>query len=143
MMLRSQTAGATTSGSSGPTDDNSIVATVHRTFDREHGSKLFINPLTNRSDAVTFAQAEFFLPRPRYRCCPWMLETPEAPVHNTDDWPRQWDSFNQTWSARLIPANEAAVLTILQSPPPAPADGMRPLRLDGVTPLDVERVNTH
>jgi hypothetical protein len=143
MILRSQT-GRTATGESTPrASDNSIVATVHRTFDREHGSKLFINPLASRSDAVTFAQAEFFLPRPRYRCCPWTLETHEGTVNNTDDWPRQWDSLNQTWSVRLTPADETAALTILQSQAPAPATGMRPLRLEGVTPLDIERVNTH
>jgi hypothetical protein len=143
MMLRSQTGGTTTGDPSIRTDGHSIVATVHRAFDREHGAKLFINPLANRSDAVMFAQAEFFLPRPRYRCCPWTLETDEGVVNNTDDWPRQWDSLNQTWSVRLTPADEAAALTILQSQPPAPADTMRPTRLDGVTPLDIERVNTH
>jgi hypothetical protein len=143
MILRSQTGRPATADSPGRMNDNSIMATVHRTFDREHGSKLFINPLAVRSDAVTFAQAEYFLPRPRYRCCPWTLETPEGTVNNADDWPRDWDSFNQTWSVRLTPADESATLKILQSRLPNPASGLRPMRLDGVTPLDVERVNTH
>ena len=99
---------------------------------------------SSRSAAgVTFAQAEFFLPRPRYRCCPWTIETDEGVVNNTDAWPRDWDSYNQTWSVRLVPADETAALMILTAQPPAPADGMRPARLEGVTPLDLERVNTH
>jgi hypothetical protein len=143
MLLRSQTGVAPPSGSTNGADDHSVMATVHRSFDREHGSRLFVNPLASRSNAVTFAQAEFFLPRPRYRCCPWTIETDEGVVNNTDAWPRDWDSYNQTWSVRLTPADETAALTILQTQPPAPAAGMRPLRLDAVTPLDVERVNTH
>jgi len=143
MLLRSQTGIAPPSGPTNGVDDHSVLATVHRAFDREHGSRLFVNPLASRSDAVTFAQAEFFLPRPRYRCCPWTLETDDGVVNNRDDWPRDWDSFNQTWSVRLIPADETAALAVLQTQPPPPAAGLRPVRLEGVTPLDVERVNTH
>jgi len=141
LLLRSQTGAAVTPESGRPVDDFAVIATVHRAFDREHGSRLFVNPIARRADAVTFAQAEFFLPRPRYRCCPWTLETPGATVDNTDPWPRDWDSFNQTWSARLVPADKSAALTILQTQPPG--NTVRPLRLDGVTPLDVERINTH
>jgi hypothetical protein len=140
IILRSMT-GATDGESL--TDDHSVLATVHRAFDREHGPRLFRNPLAARSDAMTFAQAEFFLPRARYRCCPWTLETPAGAVSQRDPWPDQWDSLNQTWSARLIPTNETAAAIILQTPPPGSASGLRPLRLDGVTPVDIERVNTH
>jgi hypothetical protein len=143
LLLRSQTGTPAPAGIADRTRDNSVVATVHRAFDREHGPRLFVNPLASRFDAVTFAQAEFFLPRPRYRCCPWVLETPVGEMNNTDPWPRDWDSSNQTWSARLVPADETAIHTILQAVPPSPAGGMRPLRLDGVTPLDIERINTH
>ncbi|WP_197453776.1 pilus assembly protein TadG-related protein [Caulifigura coniformis] len=141
LLLRSQTGAAAAPESAPLEDDFAVIATVHRVFDREHGSKLFVNPIANRADAVTFAQAEFFLPRPRYRCCPWRLETPGGVVDNTDPWPRDWDSFNQTWSVRLVPADETAALTILQTQPPG--SGLRPLSLEGVTPLDVERINTH
>lgn len=133
----------TTNGAASASSAYWVLSTVHRAFDREHGPKLFVNPLANRMDAVTFAQAEFFLARPRYRCCPWTTETATGTLNNTDPWPRDWNSFNQTWSARLVPADETAVLRILQTSPPGPANGFRPPSLNGVTPLDIERVNTH
>ncbi len=143
MLLRSGIGAPNDSEASDGGADNAVVATVHRAFDREHGARLFVNPLAGRSDAVAFAQAELFLPRPRYRCCPWTLDAGAGLMNNTDPWPRDWDSFNQTWSVRLIPADAAAAWAILQSQAPPPAGTMRPLPLDGVTPLDIERVNTH
>jgi hypothetical protein len=123
--------------------DFSFTGVVYRTFDREHGPKLFRNPLATTSDAITYAQVQLFLPRARYRCCPWVLEADQGDVLNTDPWPGDWDSFNQMWSAKLVPTDPVASLAILQSQPPAPANAARPLRLENVTPLDVERVNTH
>jgi hypothetical protein len=136
MLLRSE-------GASDTWRDYSVLGTVHRAYDREHGPRLYVNRVSQQSDAVTFAQAEFFLPRPRYRCCPWAEETPTGVVNHTDPWPRDWNSFSQTWTVRLVPADETAALTILQTPPPSPATGMRPPTLNGVMPLDIERVNTH
>ena len=124
----------------GSWQDHSVLGTVHRAFDREHGPKLFVNPLAARGDAVTFAQAEFFLARPRYRCCPWTVETPAGAANNTDPWPREWDASNQTWGARLVPADETSVLQVLQS---RGATAMRIPALEGLAPMDVERINTH
>jgi hypothetical protein len=123
--------------------DYSFVGVAYRWFDQEHGPKLFSNPLAIQSDAIAFAQASLFLPKPRYRCCPWVIETDRGPITNRDGWPTDWDSFNQTWSARLVPADAEAALAVLQTAPPAPANGMRPLSLGGVQAIDIERVNTH
>jgi hypothetical protein len=123
--------------------DYAFIGVAYRTFDREHGPKLFRNPLAAYSDAQAFAQVRIFLPRPRYRCCPWVIATDAGPVNNTDPWPLDWDSFNQTWTAKLCPADAATALRILQTPPPAPANGMRPLQFNTLQPADFDRVNTH
>ncbi len=98
MILRSQTGSSFAPDSPEFVDDFAVLGVVYRSFDREHGPRLFQNPLAIQSDAMAYAQAEFFLPRPRYRCCPWQIETERGPVNNRDPWPRDWDSYNQTWS---------------------------------------------
>lgn len=143
MMLRSPLPGEGPQANEILQQDYSFTGVVYRTFDQEHGPKLFKNPLAANTDAITFAQVQVFLPRPRYRCCPWVLATPQGERLNTDAWPADWDSFNQTWSAKLVPTDPESSLAILQSRPPDPASAARPLQLDNVTPIDLERVNTH
>ncbi|MBX3443092.1 MAG: hypothetical protein KF774_11860 [Planctomyces sp.] len=123
--------------------DYSLLGVAYRQFDREHGPRMFRNPVADQSDALAFAQVRLFLPRPRYRCCPWVFETEHGPVLHTDPWSRDWDSFNPMWSVQLMPADAEAALAVLQSAPSAGGAGFRPLRLDNVLPQDIERINTH
>jgi hypothetical protein len=123
--------------------DYSFMGVVYRAPDREHGPKLFKNPISANSDSMAFAQAALFLPQPRYRCCPWVIETDRGTQTNRDPWTGDWDSFNQTWSAKLVPCDAATAFNVLQAQPPAPADSLRPLKLDNVQPMDLERINAH
>jgi hypothetical protein len=124
-------------------EEYSFMGVAYRKPDREHGPRLFKNPISANSDSMAFAQAILFLPRPRYRCCPWTVQSDRETKLNRDGWPEDWDSFNQTWSAKLVPCDADTAYAVLQTPPPFPAAGLRPLRLDHTRPIDLERVNTH
>jgi hypothetical protein len=143
MMLRSSLSAEGERRNRDLLEDYSLMGVVYRSPDSEHGPKLFRNPMSANSDSMAFAQAALFLPRPRYRCCPWEVEADRGTVLNRDPWPGEWDSFNQTWSAKLVPCDAETAHKVLQTQPPFPADGMRPLQLDNVQPIDLERVNTH
>ena len=90
---------------------------------------LYQNPLhrDQRTYAVTFAQAEVYLPQRRYTCCPWATPytridpTTGLPlteyISHVDNWPRQWDLFNQNWTVRLVPATASTLPEILETHP--------------------------
>ncbi len=109
--------------------DYQFVATAHWPQMSTMMPGLFANPMQRgqRTYAVTFAQAEVYIPRARYACCPW--STPHTvfdPTANqwvtryadhSDNWPQQWDLFNQNWTVRLVPAMSDSVPAILQTHP--------------------------
>ena len=111
---------------------------------------LLQNPLDRdgSSDAITFGQATVFLPRWRYRCCPWLIPQYDnwgryqGDGVNRDNWPTHWDSFNQNWMAKLTPATAEALPTILQSQQPG-VDGFRPPSLGGATIEELKHVSHH
>lgn len=143
MMLRSSLTAEGSRRNRDLVNDYSLMGVVYRSPDREHGPRLFKNPMSASSDAMAFAQAALFLPRPRYRCCPWEVETDRGRMLNRDPWPGEWDSYNQTWSAKLVPCDAMTALAVLQAQPPIPGVEVRPLQLDNVGPIDIERINTH
>lgn len=89
---------------------------------------LFRNPLErdSRTYAVTFAQADIYIPRRRYACCPWAYPVPCTDpsgqrttcwIDQYDNWPHEWDLFNQNWTARLTPATASSLIPVLQTHP--------------------------
>lgn len=118
--------------------DYQFVATAHWPQMQTMFPGLFQNPLhrDQRTYAVTFAQVEVYVPRARYACCPWT--TPHVCYRDEngvripytcyedhyDNWPRQWDLFNQNWTARLVPATATNIPVILQTHPQQFISGM-------------------
>ena len=111
--------------------DYQFVSTAHWPQLQTMMPGLFKNPLhrDTKTYAVTFAEAEVYIPRARYRCCPWATSYPCVKTINGvqirttcyndhyDNWPGQWDLFNQNWTTRLVPATAANLPTILQTHP--------------------------
>jgi len=88
---------------------------------------LYQNPLHRgqRTYAVTFAQAEVYIPNRRLQCCPWITTTcydqygdpHDCEVWHMDNWPQRWDLFNQNWTVRLVPATASTLPEILETHP--------------------------
>jgi hypothetical protein len=111
--------------------DYEFVATAHWPQMSTMMPGLFQNPLHRgqRTYAVTFAQAEVYIPRARYACCPWstpytcyrQVNGVQVPftcyIDHYDNWPHQWDLFNQNWTVRLGPATAENLPAILQTHP--------------------------
>lgn len=106
------------------------------------------------TDAMAFAQVSVFIPAWRYRCCPWAFpiysNSPQFGgqivdwADNRDNWPPWWDTTNQSWAARLVPATSDSVPTILQSPMAQQfAPNVRVPNLGGIAPATLRRINTH
>jgi hypothetical protein len=119
---------------------------------------LFQNPLDrdSRAYAVTFAQAHVYIPRQRFRCCPW--STPAVcfatdPSGNRyayrcwsdhyDNWPRRWDLFNQNWTVKLTPATATQLGPILATHPGGNVVGYQPPALWSVSDPDLRAVSFH
>jgi hypothetical protein len=56
-----------------------------------------------------------------------------------------WDLLNQSWTVKLVPAVSNNIVTILQTTPPAVAQGQAPRvpSLGNVTPQDLSLINSH
>lgn len=119
---------------------------------------LFRNPLDrdSQSYAVTFAQAEIYIPLKRYACCPWAYpvrcldqngEPTTCWIDQYDNWPREWDLFNQNWTARLTPATSVSLIPILQIHPNQYLSGYlsnyTPPRVAGISPAVLEVLSSH
>lgn len=101
------------------------------------------------SNALAYAQVSMFVPRSRYRCCPWAWSTTDSQGNvtwhdNMDDWPVGWDLFTQNWMLQLAPATSNRIPEILQSPMTQQLvpNYIAP-RLGTVTGQDLARINTH
>ncbi len=153
-----------------------FLGVVYRAGLPEIGPGLFQNPIAEESDAITFAQVSVFVPRPRrvlrYANRPRRNDdvnlggtfgfdtgitappAPESPWNPRaederwpqENWPTRWDTFNQNWTAKLVPATSPMILEVLQSQP-GPREGgpiRRPLLpLNNVTTQDLQEINTH
>jgi hypothetical protein len=134
---------------------------------------LFRNPA--EADSQTYAAVQVFVPRPRliwHYVVPGQSDNPIGGMPGdfpdmpsppgTDDgsgggaggrWtvgrqpvPTHWDLWNQHWSVQLVPAVQASIPGILQTPPPLPdfaARNMRMPNLGGLTGYDLRQINTH
>lgn len=88
---------------------------------------LYQNPIHRgqRTYALTFAQAEVYVPLGRYTCCPWVTTTCyneygepySCNIPHAENWPRRLDLFNQNWTVRLVPAAASTLPQILQIHP--------------------------
>jgi len=112
-------------------------------------------------DAVAFAQTSVYVPKARYRCCPWATAywSGSPPrinwVDNYDNWPEfwnmqtqrrvpVWDVTNQDWIAKLVPATSDSLAAILQSQQSQQyAPGVRTPSLGGLSSSSLRRINTH
>ena len=101
----------------------------------EVAPRMYRNPVRTNADAVVFAEARVFVPRSRYRwwtgryvrddgalveSLGWItrITTPEGTVtesDNRDGWPQAWDTFNQNWTAQLVPATSRKIPAFLSS----------------------------
>jgi hypothetical protein len=133
-------------------DDYMFVSVVYRRHVEEHAPRFFRNPLEPAADAQTFTQATVFIPRARFRCCPWgwwrhwidANGTPQRSwIHHLDNWSHEWSTFNQNWSATLVPAVAESVPDILSSNPGGLAYGYRTPNLGSATIRDLNGINTH
>jgi hypothetical protein len=121
------------------------------------------------TDAIAFAQVSVFVPRARYLYyAPWLPPGPPwlhqsgtnqfgQPVYanNYDPWPQHWDQVNQrwvavwditnqNWIAKLSPATNDSVVSILQSPLAQQfAPAVRVPSLGGLSPYSMRQINTH
>lgn len=114
-------------------------------------------------DAQTFAAGAFFIPKRRYRCCPWAtpyyvrVRDPDGTLrwelrwrNHYDGWPGawgpfrnpRWDLFNQNWHAKLVPAATDNLAAILQQTPPGD-NNFRAPNFNGTDPGDIHRISKH
>ena len=135
-----------------------FVGVVHGRQISEMAPRMYRNPLQSTSDAVAFAEARVFVPRSRRQWSTgrsvrddgtiveslgWItrITRPNGTVSerdNYDSWPQQWDTFNQNWTAQLVPATAQEMARLLNSTTNARLPG-----LGGLTPEQFHRLNTH
>lgn len=133
------------------------VAVVAWPHTRQFGPGIYRNPLNgdNRSAAddtyaMTFAQAKFFLPRARYRCCPWgrwvrvggaIPNRQYIPYY--DNWPRDWSTFNQNWRTKLVPTWTDQLPAILTQHPGGSVNDLSTPNMGNLTLRDLHLLNSH
>ncbi len=130
--------------------DHTFVSVAYWLHFNETFPGLFSNLLDRdgQSDALTFAQASVFIPRWRYRCCPWLVPVTDnwgrdaGFALNRDNWPSNWDLFNQNWTTKLVPATSPAVVPIIQTPPPE-LPTFRSPNLGSADIEDLKRISLH
>lgn len=140
-------------------DDHNFVSVVYWPQKPQFFPGMFSNPLER--DAIAFSQVFVFIPRARYlrngSCHPWCRQRMECVQTGTgstvcypvcdvpvfENWPREWDLFNQNWMVKLVPASVDSLADILRTPPASIASAAQPPNLTGVTTQDIGYVNTH
>ena len=143
--------------------DHTWVSVVYWPHMSERFPGLFRNPLSSdgNSDAAVFAQVSVFIPKARYRCCPWLIPLYSrwgqfrGYATNMDNWPDnrwplrpgspfqppRWDLFNQNWTVRLVPATSESVVRIVQTNPGIA--GFRPPNLGTTDMRRIRQMNMH
>ena len=106
-----------------------------------------------QGDAMAFSQVMVFIPRARYRCCPWADRYPINDDNGQflrwgyrnhfDNWPKEWDLFNQNWTVKPVPSTSSSLAAILQTPPGNVAPSVVLPNLGGISNSDIRYVNTH
>lgn len=139
--------------------DHNFVGVVYWPQKPQFFPGMFQHPL--QRDAIAFSQVFVFIPRARYLragdCHPWCRQRmecvqgaggqticyPVCDVSIYDNWPREWDLFNQNWMVKLVPATVDTLADIIRTPPASIASAAQPPNLAGVTTQDISYVNTH
>lgn len=132
------------------------VAVVAWTHTRQFGPGIYRNPLNGDQRSIaddtyafTFAEAKFFLPTPRYRCCPWgewrFDSTTGTRYFITyyDNWPRDWSTFNQNWRTKLVPTWTVELPEMLARHPGGDVDDLTTPQLSNLTLQDIHLLNSH
>jgi hypothetical protein len=98
-------------------NDYTFFSVVSASPMRLSSGRMFRDPIAG--SVVSFAQTSLFLPRPRFRCCPWSTQVTRVDpithqIHsewfdNYDSWPWEWNLYNQNWSVRLVPATHERI----------------------------------
>lgn len=153
--------------------DFNFVSVVSQRQLEEMGPGLFKNPIEERSDAHTFAQVAVFVPRPRHylRYAGQGGSTnlggtfgidvnfqddfqfgaggdgqPPAPENQRwplENWPTQWNLFNQNWTVKLVPATAQNMLDILQTDPEGEATSLVRPYFSHANNRDLKALNNH
>lgn len=134
-------------------DSYMYLAVVYRRHVETMAPRMFRNLLDESSDAQTFAEVSLFIPQRRHLCCPWgWWRTTIGPngipqtiwVENMEGWSHEWSTFNQNWTAKLVPATAEVIPDILATNPGGPAAGIRtPTTLRGRSMREIHPINTH
>lgn len=145
-----------------------LVGVVYRNHLDELLPGLFSNPLTDTTDAMTFSQAMFFLPMPRFEPFPPgcggsdeglggtfgyqapVQPRPAFPLPPSDDtpwrlerWPIEWGLFSQNWSVKLVPSTTTYLPAILQADPSLGGVTSRIPDLGDLSTDQLKQINTH
>ncbi|MFG0296295.1 MAG: TadE/TadG family type IV pilus assembly protein [Maioricimonas sp. JB045] len=129
-----------------------FVSVVYRQHVDTTGPGMYFNPLNEANDAQTFAEIRLFIPRPRFLCCPWIAPSygEDSQSGNIlgwhariDNWSQRWDTFNQNWMVKVVPATSEGIPLILQSPPGGQLNGFRHPDLGLMEMRDLNAINTH
>ena len=121
--------------------DYHLLAVVYRQHLDEMGPGLFENPLSETSDAQSFAQLQVYLPEPRFvrsngQWVRWVpIRDPQTgqiigrrPIPFHENWPRGWDLISQNWTTRIMPTSLPQLQPILARSPSGLAPGNGTLR---------------
>lgn len=129
----------------------SYVGLAYRSPLTETSPGMFKNRLSagpGTAGPMAYTQVAMFIPRPRYRCCPWawprVTQNGVTWIHNRDNWPTDWDLINQNWTVQLAPSSSDDLIAIMQSPMTQQfVPGYQPPNLNGVTPQQIRNINSH
>lgn len=134
------------------------IGVVHGRQIGEMAPKMYRNPLQSTADGIAFAEARVFIPLRRYQWSTgryirddgaiveqlgWItrITSPNGNItesDNYDNWPQQWDTFNQNWTAQLVPATASEMARLLNA-----TTNARLPSLSGLTPEQFHLLNTH
>ena len=129
------------------------VAVVYRRHVEAMAPRFFRNPLDATSDGQTFTEVSLFIPQRRHVCCPWSWPQTRYDqfgnpytvwIENMEGLSHEWSTFNQNWTAKLVPATAEVIPDILATNPGGPAGGVRtPTTLRGRSMREFHPINTH
>jgi hypothetical protein len=110
----------------------------------------------NQGDAIAFSRVVMFVPRPRYGsrgpCPQWECPTYDwygqmrctMPCYDsTLGWSTEWNTFNQNWTARMVPTSPENSLLMLGANPQQLAPGVKPPPIGSMSVQDFKAINTH
>jgi hypothetical protein len=139
--------------------DHMFVSVVYWPQKPQFFPGMFRHPLER--DAIAFSQVFVFIPEARFTrggncangwCRLVRVQVPGSnpPVYTweclasiRENWPREWDLFNQNWMAKLVPATATTLADVIRTPPTGIASAAQPPNLTGITTQDISYVNMH